>query len=91
MKLTIIITAVLLIAGCATPESYYYKEPADMSHVRIHDLRHTFASWLASNPEIPMTVVRDLLGHSSLATTNKYSHLREDALKNAIDKLPNLG
>lgn len=44
--------------------------------IRFHDLRHTFASWLIKDPEIPLTLVRDLLGHSSLVVTDKYSHLR---------------
>lgn len=46
--------------------------------IRYHDLRHTFASWLAKNPAIPLTVIRDLMGHSSLAVTSKYTHLRDD-------------
>lgn len=52
------------------------REKMGIQHVRLHDLRHTFASWIASNPEIPLTTLRDLLGHSSLAVTSKYAHLR---------------
>lgn len=55
---------------------------------RPYDLRHTFASWLVSDPSVPLTVVRDLLGHSSLAVTSRYSHLRDDALRDATDRLP---
>ena len=51
-----------------------------LEHVRFHDLRHTFASWLAADSSIPLTVIRDILGHSSLAVTSRYSHLRTDAL-----------
>ncbi len=51
-----------------------------LEHVRFHDLRHTFASWLAADSSIPLTVIRDVLGHSSLAVTSRYSHLRTDAL-----------
>lgn len=54
---------------------------------RIHDLRHTFASWLVSNPDVPLTVVRDLLGHSNLAVTSRYSHLRTEALDSAVGAL----
>lgn len=67
------------------------RKDANMEHVRMHDLRHTFASWLASNPDIPFTVIRDLLGHASIKTTNRYTHLREDALKRATDQLPKIG
>lgn len=50
-------------------------------HIRFHDLRHTFASWLAENPDIPFTVIRDLLGHSNLTVTSKYTHLRGTTYK----------
>ena len=63
------------------------REAQGMTHVRMHDLRHTFASWLAMNPTIPFTVIRDLMGHSSSKVTDKYTHLRQDSLKNATDKL----
>lgn len=46
--------------------------------VRFHDLRHTFASWLARNPTVPMAAIRDILGHSNLSVTSKYAHLRGD-------------
>ena len=47
-----------------------------MPHLRMHDLRHTCASWLAADPTVPLTVIRDTLGHSSLAVTSRYAHLR---------------
>ena len=58
--------------------------------IRIHDLRHTFASWLISNsnPSVPITVVRDILGHSNLSVTSRYTHLRNDQAKNAVNALP---
>lgn len=49
--------------------------------IRFHDLRHTYASWLASDPTIPMAMLRDVLGHSSLAVTSRYAHLRGDGLE----------
>ena len=42
----------------------------------MHDLRHTFASWIASDPNIAPAMLRDLLGHSSLIVTDKYTHLQ---------------
>ncbi len=48
--------------------------------IRMHDLRHTYASWLAKDPEIPLAMLRDLLGHSGLAVTSKYAHLRSDTM-----------
>lgn len=49
--------------------------------IRFHDLRHTYASWLAKNPEIPLTTIRDILGHSNLSVTSKYAHLRGNTME----------
>ena len=49
--------------------------------LRMHDLRHTFASWLLENPEMALTTVRDLLGHSSLTVTSKYGHMKSDTFE----------
>lgn len=43
--------------------------------IRFHDLRHTYASWLARNPLVPLTAIRDYLGHSHLGVTSRYAHL----------------
>lgn len=49
-----------------------------MPHVRFHDLRHTFGSWLAEDPRVPATMIRDLMGHCNLNVTSKYLHRRGD-------------
>ena len=49
--------------------------------VRLHDLRHTFASWLVDDPTIPLAMVRDILGHCNLSVTNRYSHIRTERLQ----------
>lgn len=54
--------------------------------VRFHDLRHAFGSWLAG-AGVPMTSVRDLMGHSSLAVTSRYAHVSAPHLREAIDAL----
>lgn len=48
--------------------------------IRFHDLRHTYASWLAKDPSIALSTIRDILGHSSLSVTSKYAHLRSDTI-----------
>lgn len=60
------------------------RDAVERPDIRFHDLRHSYASWLAKS-DIPMTVIRDLLGHSNLAVTSKYSHLRGDSY-DAVNK-----
>lgn len=66
------------------------RKAAGMPHVRMHDLRHTYASWLVQAGQ-PLAVVRDLLGHSSLAVTSRYAHLAPEHLRAAVGSLPELG
>lgn len=51
-----------------------------------HMLRHTFASHLACKG-IPMHVIKDLLGHSSLTMTMRYAHLGDDDSRRAVEAL----
>ena len=59
---------------------------AKISDFRFHDLRHTFASQLV-RCGVDLYVVQKLLGHSTPKMTQSYAHLREDQLKEAIDKI----
>ncbi|WP_409135526.1 tyrosine-type recombinase/integrase [Sulfitobacter pontiacus] len=47
---------------------------ADIPDVRIHDLRHTFASLLVSGGASPEMIGR-LLGHNQIGTIQRYAHL----------------
>jgi integrase len=57
--------------------------------VVFHTLRHTFASWLAIRG-VPLITIRDLLGHSTISMTERYSHLAPDQGRAAIEQLPRL-
>lgn len=46
---------------------------AGVDRFRVHDLRHTYASWLV-DAGVPLEKVRDLLGHKDLTTTQRYVH-----------------
>lgn len=50
--------------------------------VVFHTLRHTFASWLAIQGT-PLFTIRDLMGHRSIAMTERYSHLIPDVKRDA--------
>jgi len=51
--------------------------------VLFHTLRHTYASWLVQQGE-PLYTVQKLMGHASIAMTERYSHLAPDNLKSAV-------
>jgi integrase len=53
---------------------------------RIHDLRHTCASWLVTAGQ-QLTAVRDLLGHSSIQMTERYAHLSPENVRAAVNAL----
>ena len=53
---------------------------------RIHDLRHTCASWLVS-AGVQLPAVRDLLGHSSIQMTERYAHLSPENVRAAVGAL----
>lgn len=65
-------------------------ERADIGDVRIHDLRHTFASVLVQQGT-PLYHVMQLLGHSDIKTTQKYAHLSRNSLQDVIQSLPRFG
>ncbi|WP_315074813.1 site-specific integrase [uncultured Clostridium sp.] len=63
------------------------KKNKSLPDLRIHDLRHTFATRLFENGVAPKTV-QSLLGHADITTTmNIYTHVMKDTKDNAIDKI----
>lgn len=61
------------------------RERAGLSGVRIHDLRHTYASNAVSSG-MPIQMVGRLLGHTQLQTTMRYAHLADDPVKQAAEE-----
>jgi integrase len=60
------------------------RKAAGLDDVRMHDLRHSFASFAVA-AGIPLAIIGGLLGHRSVQTTARYAHLANDPLKQATD------
>jgi site-specific recombinase XerD len=59
---------------------------AGLTGVRIHDLRHTFASIAVGGGE-SLAIIGRLLGHSHVQTTERYAHLAPDPLRDSADRI----
>ncbi len=64
---------------------YAVRHAAQLDGLRLHDLRHAFASVPASSGE-SLIVIQHLLGHARIGTTERYAHLSADPVKRAADK-----
>ncbi|MEM6797801.1 MAG: site-specific integrase, partial [Acidobacteriota bacterium] len=62
------------------------RKEAELSDVRIHDLRHTYASFGVNGGQ-NLAVVGRLLGHSKITTTQRYAHLADDSIRRAGDAI----
>ncbi|MDR3376709.1 MAG: site-specific integrase, partial [Ancalomicrobiaceae bacterium] len=62
------------------------RKRAGLDGLRIHDLRHSFASdALQLGEDLPM--IGKLLGHTQVQTTARYAHLKTDPIRAAADKV----
>jgi integrase len=59
---------------------------AGIEGLRIHDLRHSFASELISSGA-SLALVGALLGHSNPVTTHRYAHLHDDPMRAAVERV----
>jgi integrase len=57
---------------------------AGLIDVRIHDLRHSFAS-MGAGASLGLPIIGKLLGHTQAATTSRYAHLDADPLRRAAE------
>ena len=62
------------------------RKRAGLDDVRLHDLRHSFASSGLLVGE-GLSMIGKLLGHSQIQTTARYAHLADDPVKAAADRI----
>lgn len=62
------------------------KRQAEIEHVRLHDLRHTFASIAVSQGQ-SLPIIGAMLGHTQTQTTARYAHLFDAPLRDATEAI----
>lgn len=62
------------------------RKRAGLDDVRLHDLRHTYASFAVAGG-LSLPLVGALLGHKRSATTERYAHLADDPIRSAADQV----
>lgn len=66
------------------------RERAGLPHIRFHDLRRSYGTWLLQG-RADLGAVRDLLGHSNISMTSRYLGSSVQHLRRSIKSLPSLG
>lgn len=62
------------------------RKAAGLDGLRIHDLRHSFAS-IGAGGGLGLPIIGKLLGHSQAATTQRYAHLANDPVRQAVETI----
>jgi integrase len=62
------------------------RKAAGLDGLRIHDLRHSFAS-IGAGGGLGLPIIGKLLGHTQAATTSRYAHLANDPVRQAVETI----
>jgi integrase len=62
------------------------RRAAGLPDVRLHDIRHSFAS-VGAGASLGLPIIGKLLGHSQAATTHRYAHLAADSMARAANTI----
>ena len=68
---------------------YLVRKRAGIEDVRLHDLRHTFASWAVMRG-VPLPTVARLLGHRQVSMTLRYAHVHDKEVEAAAERIGNV-
>lgn len=78
------------VTGRPSPSLYFpwhrIRVRANMPDLRLHDLRHSFASFLVNNG-VSLYIVQGLLGHAHAKATQRYAHLTPETLLDAAETI----
>ena len=69
-------------------KKYFEKAGLDSSLYSPHKLRHTAATLMYKDGDVDIRTLQELLGHTSLSTTQIYTHIKNEDLHNAADSNP---
>jgi len=69
-------------------KKYFEQAGIDTTVYTPHKLRHTAATIMYRDGNVDIRTLQELLGHASLSTTQIYTHVKNDDLRNAADKNP---
>jgi integrase len=64
------------------------RQAAGLEGLRLHDLRHSFAS-VGAGGGLGLPIIGKLLGHATPAMTAKYAHLDTDPMRRAVNQIGN--
>lgn len=64
------------------------KAGLDINKYSVHKLRHTAATLMYQYGQVDIRALQELLGHESIATTEIYTHVSDDQVRNAIESNP---
>lgn len=67
-----------------------YLEKADLGGrgLSVHKLRHTAATLMYQHGNVDVLLLKEILGHENLSTTEIYTHIQQEATKKAVDSNP---
>jgi len=60
----------------------------DSKNLSVHKLRHTAATLMYQYGQVDIRALQELLGHQSISTTEIYTHVSNDQVRNAVESNP---